>query len=89
MQMRRRVCQNLFKARAIIANQIFHFHARSDCFCGAQGHSANGTNMVLKLAGGRAFDGPMPAIVHAGRDFVEHWALRAGKEFGGEHADIV
>src|SRR3546814_7807936 len=45
--------------------------------------------MIFELAGDDAFNGPVAAIMDAGRHFVEHRAILAGKEFQCQNADII
>ena len=54
----------------------------------AQGCAHEGADMVLELAGGGAFDGPMAAVVHPRCQLVDHEAVMNLEEFDGEGADI-
>ena len=55
----------------------------------AQRQARNGAQVILELAGDRAFDGPVPGVVHPRRHFVGDQASARDEEFDGQHADVA
>ena len=70
-----------------LANEIEH-GAMARGACGAEREAENGAKMILKLAGNRALDGPVPGIVDARGHFVGEELALMFKKFDGQHADI-
>ena len=54
----------------------------------AKREAENGPKMILKLAGHRAFDGPMTGIVDARSHFVGEKVALVFEKFDGEDTDI-
>src|SRR5690606_7644875 len=55
----------------------------------AQRQAGDGPQMVLELAALGTFDGPVPGVVHARRDFVGLEPAVDLEELEGQHADII
>jgi hypothetical protein len=55
---------------------------------GAEGKAEDGAEMILKLAGDGAFDGPVAGIVDARGHFVGEESAGVFEEFDGEDADV-
>ena len=70
-----------------VADEIEHGAVASGSG-GAERQAEDGAKMVLKLAGNRAFDGPVAGIVDPRSHFVgEKFALMF-EEFDGQDADV-
>jgi hypothetical protein len=68
-----------------IANQIDH-RAVCACACAAQRQPQYGAQVIFELRRGRAFDGPVPGVMHAWRDFIRDQFAVAYKKLNGEDA---
>src|SRR5665213_2510896 len=55
----------------------------------AQRQPHDGAQVIFKLAGDGALDGPVPRIVHPGRHFVGDQPATADKKFDGQNADVA
>jgi hypothetical protein len=71
-----------------VADQIEH-GAVAGGAGGAERQAEDGAEMVLKLAGDRAFDGPVAGIVDARSHFVDEKFALMFEKFEGEHADVL
>ena len=89
MKMNARLADQPRPVLDFVADQIVHG-------CRSRGHggrpqrqTANGPDMLLELRGFRAFDRPVTAVVHAGRDFVDHRSVCRREEFDSQHTDMA
>ena len=87
--MRARLRNQRRPAIDVVADQVFHGHARTHEPDIAKWQAADRANVVLELRGDRAFNRPMPGVMHPRRHFVKHRAVRRGEEFAGENADMI
>ena len=72
----------------ILADQIVHFDSIYHQVGCTQGQVAYRADMVFELAGGRALDGPVAAVMYAWSHFVEQRAIGSGEKFHRHDADI-
>src|SRR5258708_26042375 len=70
-----------------VADEIEHGAVAGGCG-GAKREAEDGAEMILKLAGDGAFDGPVAGIVDARSHFVNEKFSLVFKEFKGEDADV-
>src|SRR5258708_17339342 len=70
-----------------VADEIEHGAVAGGCG-GAEREAEDGAQMILKLAGDGAFDGPVAGIVDARSHFVNEKFPLVLKEFKGEDADV-
>ena len=66
-----------------------HHHARAARRRRAEGEPQHRAEMVLELARLRAFDRPVPGVVHAGRDLVREQVAADVEQLDREHPDVV
>src|SRR5207253_6659239 len=72
-----------------VADQVFHGRGSAGQIRRTGWKIADGADVLLELRGDRALDGPVTAVVHAGRDLIDQRAFRAGEEFDSEDANMV
>src|SRR3954468_5845906 len=73
----------------VAADEVLHHRVAAGEAGDARRQAANGADVLLELRGDRALDGPVAAVVDAGRDLVDDGAVGAGEEFDGEDADMA
>src|SRR5438045_9161197 len=56
---------------------------------GAERQAGNGAKVIFKLAGDRAFDGPVAGIVDARSHFVGEETAVVLEKFNGQNADVL
>ena len=66
-------------------------HHRGDATCRgvAERETEHGTEVVLELAGDRALDGPVPGVVHTGRELVRQQRSAHVEQLDRQDADVV
>src|SRR6185437_5467258 len=81
VHVKHRVGDELGPAVHVIADEIVHHRAASDEVGRAGRKVADRADVLFELRGDRAFDRPVPAVVHARRDLVDQRPVAAGEEF--------
>ena len=72
-----------------LGDEIVHRCAAADQAGETGGQVAEGADVLFELRCHGAFDRPVPAVVHAWGDLIDHWTACCREELNGKHADMI